>query len=140
MASYYREDHPVRIADILGLAISALWQQKARTFLTTLGVVFGSFVLAASLSVGQGVQNAIQRAAHRGDLLRNISVHAGSRSADADPQLNEVEVHGDMSAGKRERISKALSDYKKRFRPSIRVALTKEKLAALATLEHVEAV
>ena len=43
----------MRILDILGLALSALWQQKTRTLLTTLGVIFGSFVLAASLSIGQ---------------------------------------------------------------------------------------
>src|SRR5262249_7657047 len=57
----FAEGVPVRVADILGLALSALWQQKARTLLTTVGVVFGSFVLAATLSVGQGVQETIDR-------------------------------------------------------------------------------
>jgi putative ABC transport system permease protein len=140
MDSYYREDDPVRIADIFGMAISALWQQKVRTLLTALGVVFGSFVLAASLSVGQGVQNAIARAAHGSVSLRNISVNPSSRRAKTDLPMQDVEVRGEMAAAKRERIRKALADYEERFRRDMRVALTQEKLGALAALEHVEAV
>ena len=37
----------MRVADILGFALSALRQQKMRAVLTTLGVVFGTLVLAA---------------------------------------------------------------------------------------------
>ena len=59
----------MRFADILGLAVSALLQQKMRTMLTTLGVIFGSFVLAASLSVGQGVQETIERESRRSSQL-----------------------------------------------------------------------
>ena len=51
-----------------------MWHQKTRTLLTTLGVVFGSFVLAASLSIGQGVQETIERESHRSDYLRRIDV------------------------------------------------------------------
>jgi cell division protein FtsX len=40
------------------LRLAALWQQKVRTALTTMGVVFGAFVLTASLSTNQGVQDA----------------------------------------------------------------------------------
>jgi len=39
----------VRLADILGLSLSALAQQKLRTLLTTLGVVCGTFVLVLSV-------------------------------------------------------------------------------------------
>ena len=35
----------MRIVDLLGLSLSALYQQKLRTFLTMLGVMFGSFVM-----------------------------------------------------------------------------------------------
>ncbi len=59
----------MRVGDLFGLALAALWQQKSRTAMTTLGVLFGSFVLAASLSIGQGVQDTIQRESHRNDFL-----------------------------------------------------------------------
>ena len=59
------------VRDILGLPLSALWQQKVCTLLTTLGVVFGGFVLAASLSVGEGVQDTVRReSGRRGRPLR----------------------------------------------------------------------
>ncbi len=51
----------MRFGDLLALPLAAMWQQKLRTLLTTLGVVFGSFVLAASLSIGQGVQDTLGR-------------------------------------------------------------------------------
>ena len=51
----------MRLTDLLILPVAALWQQKMRTMLTILGVVFGAFVLAASLSIGQGVQERIAR-------------------------------------------------------------------------------
>jgi putative ABC transport system permease protein len=66
----------MRFADILGLALSALWQQKARTLLTTVGVIFGSFVLAASLSIGQGVQETIDRESRRSTRLRKVDVRS----------------------------------------------------------------
>src|SRR5260221_14376106 len=65
----------VRLMDLLVFPVAALWQQKARTALTTLGVVFGAFVLAASLSINHGVQDMIVRESHRTDALRRIEVH-----------------------------------------------------------------
>jgi len=50
------EDRLVRWFDLLRMPLSSLAQQKLRTCLTTLGVVVGAFVLAASLSIDEGVQ------------------------------------------------------------------------------------
>ena len=50
-------------------------QQKMRTILTTLGVVFGAFVLAASLSIGEGVQQTIDRESRRIDISRRVEVY-----------------------------------------------------------------
>ena len=65
--------------DLLRLPIAALGQQKLRTCLTTLGVVFGAFVLAASLSIGEGVQETIDRESQgrhlaEGDGLSRVAV------------------------------------------------------------------
>jgi putative ABC transport system permease protein len=133
------EEEPVRVADILGLAISALWQQKARTFLTTLGVVFGSFVLAASLSIGQGVQETIGREARRNTHLREVQVRAGWKTPRPDAPGAGVPVKGDMSDSRRERIRKALAVQSQRFNyEERRVYLTRQRLRALGAIEHVE--
>jgi putative ABC transport system permease protein len=130
----------VRFADILGLALSSLWQQKVRTALTLLGVVFGSFVLAASLSIDQGVQDTIVRESHRTDILRRITVRPRWGGTEADLPAEELEVKGNMSDARRQRLRQALVERKLRSglrRPH--VALTREKLRELADLDHVEA-
>jgi putative ABC transport system permease protein len=130
----------VRLADILALALSSLWQQKVRTSLTTLGVVFGSLVLAASLSIGQGVQDTIGREARRSDLLRKITVRPPWRGTESDLPPEEVRVKGTMSDARRQRLRQALVEHKLLLRARRpRVALTQEKLRELAALEHVEA-
>ncbi len=129
----------MRVTDILGLPLAALWQQKSRTLMTTLGVVFGSFVLAASLSIGQGIQDTIERESRRGDFLRKIAVSPRWRVAASDLSPEELQVSGEMTDAKRERIRQAIIHHKERFGSSKQhVALTQEKLRELASLEHVE--
>ncbi len=130
----------MRFADILGLALSALWQQKARTVLTTLGVVFGSFVLAASLSVGQGVRDTIMRQSRRSDYLRRIDVMPGWGRRPEDGPQEEPPVRGPMSDAKRERLRQALAAGLARRPVEPTVPLTPERLRSLAEVEHVEAV
>ena len=60
----------MRFRDIVTLGLGALWQQKVRTILTTLGVVFGTFVLVTSLSINDGVQETIIREYSRHGELR----------------------------------------------------------------------
>jgi putative ABC transport system permease protein len=131
----------VRSADILGLALSALWQQKARTLLTTLGVIFGSFVLAASLATSQGVQEAIERISHRSDYLRRINVQPEWGSKESDIPADELRVKGAMNDAKSARIRKVLVARKTRFNASgPRTPLTQERVQALADIEHVTSV
>jgi len=131
----------VRVFDILSLPVAALWQQKSRTLLTTLGVVFGSFVLAASLSIGQGVQDTIERESRRSDLLRKITVYPLWRPSAEELYKEEVRIEGKMSDAKRERLRKALLEYQARHRSNKpHVGLTPERLQALAAIAHVDAV
>jgi putative ABC transport system permease protein len=65
----------MRVADLIGLSLGALRQQKVRTVLTTLGVVFGTFVLVVSLSLGDGVQRTIERESRRHANLRRVDVY-----------------------------------------------------------------
>jgi putative ABC transport system permease protein len=131
----------MRFGDLIHLPLAALWQQKMRTFLTTLGVIFGSFVLAASLSVGQGVQEAMDRLSHRNDLLRKINVSPDQRHQNAQDTNVEVQVPGEMNDQMRERIRSELKRRKLQETATYsHVRITPEVLSDLKKLEHVEAV
>jgi putative ABC transport system permease protein len=131
----------MRLADILGLALSALWQQKVRTLLTTAGVIFGSFVLAASLSVDQGVQDTIERESRRSTELRKVDVQPQYEERESDIPAEEVQVKGRFRNARRERLRKALVKRRLTFgRRGPRVPLTRERLRLLGTIEHVETV
>jgi putative ABC transport system permease protein len=132
----------VRISDLLGLAISALWQQKARTLLTTLGVMFGSLVLAASLSINQGVQDTIERFVRKNDWLRRVDVSLDwSASDSSDQSVTDPPVaDGKIAEDKRQRIEKEL----RRRRHMIdarapKVMITEEVLKSLGQIPNVEA-
>src|SRR5258708_1117861 len=135
------QDDAMRLTDMLWLPVAALWQQKSRTCLTTLGVVFGSFVLAASLSINQGVQDTIERESHRNDIMRKIVVRPDWRRAEPEPGADVEPVAGNMSHERRERIPKALTAQNRNSGASqMRRSLTRETLATLARLDHVERV
>jgi putative ABC transport system permease protein len=130
----------MRLIDLITLPLAALWQQKSRTCLTTLGVVFGAFVLAASLSINDGVQQTILRESSRDDVLRRIDVHPQWRGRNSVP-AEEVVVEGKMSEAKRARMRRALAANQAQFEPRDEsVLLTRETLDKLAGLEHVQAV
>jgi putative ABC transport system permease protein len=130
----------VRSTDLLIMPVAALWQQKLRTMLTTLGVVFGAFVLAASLSIGEGVQETIDRESRRHDFSRKITVFP-NWEANKSKARTEVEVEGTMSPERRERIRKALEEQHRdpNSTPTL-TAISAERLDKLAGLPHVERV
>ena len=98
----------MRFADILGLALEALWQQKVRTFLTTTGVILGTIVLVISLSLGQGVQETVVREISRHGDLRTVEVRSGSTKGDVDVPASAREIHGEMSEERRERLQREM--------------------------------
>ena len=128
----------MRLTDLFILPVAALWQQKGRTLLTTLGVVFGAFVLAASLSIGTGVQETIARESHRSNFARRVEVHPRWNPAPAKADA-DVKVAGAMTEARRERIGKSLAEQKQAAnRNPVEIALTRRRLDAIAELPHVE--
>jgi putative ABC transport system permease protein len=128
----------VRFADIVGLALSALYQQKVRTALTTLGVVIGSLVLLLSLSIGQGVRAVIAEEWRRNDQLRRINVWPGRRTPDADIPPEEIEIKGEMSDARRERLRQVrIRRWHGKPKQDSTKRLTPERLDELAALDHV---
>jgi putative ABC transport system permease protein len=129
----------MRLTDLMVFPVVALWQQKSRTALTTLGVVFGAFVLAASLSINQGVQETIARESHRTDALRRIHVYPDWGSRPTSNSDEEIIVKGTMSDAKRQRIRAALAPQQPRA-TSPSIVLSEESLKSLSALEHVQSV
>jgi len=131
------EDRLVRWIDLLRLALAALGQQKMRTCLTTLGVVFGAFVLAASLSIDEGVQQTIERETSKGDVARKVTVFPKRRAADS-KAADDVKVAGRMSPDRRERIRKVLAQRARQGHSGQeQVNLTQDRLETLARIPHV---
>ncbi len=127
----------MRLTDLLILPIAALWQQKLRTILTTLGVIFGAFVLAASLSIGEGVQQTIDRESRKNDISRKVNVHVRWNPVDSKAEP-EVKVEGTMTPERRERIRKSLVAEKRSSDPAqVRSELSPDRLKKLAALPHV---
>jgi putative ABC transport system permease protein len=127
----------VRWIDLLRLALAALGQQKTRTCLTTLGVVFGAFVLAASLSIDEGVQRTIERETSKGDVARKVTVFPKSRAA-ATRKADNMKVAGRMAPERRERIRKVLAERARQGGSGQElVKLTPDRLETLARIPHV---
>jgi putative ABC transport system permease protein len=132
----------MRPADILRIALSALRQQKVRTSLTLLGVVVGTFLLAVNLSLGRGTQEEILRQLRRGQQLRQVLVWPHSEARESDIPPEDLQVEGAMSDAKRQRIRQAIVRrwQFKGGQPRPRALLTRERVAALMKLPHVESV
>ena len=127
----------MRWIDLLRLPLASLGRQKMRTSLTTLGVVFGAFVLAASLSIDEGVQRTIERESNKGDVARKVTVNPGWRPVGAE-KADEVKVAGRISPERRERIRKVLAERARRGdSPQEPVNLTEERLREISRIPHV---
>ena len=131
----------MRRADILRLALSALYQQKLRTALTTLGVLFGSFVLTFSMSSARGVQETIVREYSRYASLRQIDVTAGFAPTQTAKNEDQIEIKGNPTPEKRARLQHEIARRERhQNRRGDQIVLTPERLQALRNLPHVKAV
>src|SRR4051794_33397947 len=131
------EDRGLHWIDLLRLPLASLGHQKLRACLTTMGVMFGAFVLAASLSIDEGVQQTIERESSKGDVSRKVTVHSGWRPAET-KSAAEVKVNGRMTPDRRERIRKVLAEQARRGdSPQQQVVLTPGRLETLAHIPHV---
>jgi putative ABC transport system permease protein len=131
----------MRLGDIFWLSLSALYQQKLRTLLTTLGVLFGSLVLVFSLSMGRGVQETIVHEYSRYAGLRQIEVNPSYESPQDAEAENQIEVKGVMSQAKRQRLRRQIR--LRRMQEAGRhsqVKLTPELLYRLHEVPHVKSV
>ena len=128
----------MRTADLLGMALSPLRRQKARTALTVIGVAIGTFALVASLAVGRGVDRAILSLFRGTDALRQVALYVRYETAAEDVPEADKAVSGAMSDAKRERLRHARVrswEHSTATRPKVR--LDRQGLVRLEALPHV---
>jgi putative ABC transport system permease protein len=123
------------------MALSTLARQKTRTALTILGVVIGSLALTLSLALSCGLNDNVLREFTRYDQFRQIAVSPKSITREADIPPSELQIEGDMSDAKRERIRIGLINRWSATHPRrSSKALTRDQVNTLRGLEHVERV
>ena len=130
----------MRTWDVVGLALGALWQRKVRTALTMLGVAVGSFVLVASLSIGQGVQSVLVEQLRKQDQLRRVFVWRGLGTPREEIPSAALDLKGEMSEARRQRLREAIIRRWNRVARKTELGISRERMAELAGLEHVESV
>ena len=122
--------------DLLRLPLASLGHQRLRACLTTMGVVFGAFVLAASLSIDEGVQRTIERESNKGDIARKVTVSSNWRVKHTKP-AKEVKVAGRMAPDRRERIREVLAGRDRDGTSNEQINLTPARLETLSKIPHV---
>jgi putative ABC transport system permease protein len=128
-------------SNLLAMALDGLFRKKARNTLTTLGVVIAILSLTLVIAAGEGMGNFISRELKQEHNLLQVAVHPGFGN-DVGDILPKVEVEGEMSAAKRNRIRRSIIN---RSGPQHRAGrktkiLTDETLEAIGRMDHVTAV
>src|SRR5687768_9096090 len=103
--------------------------------------MFGGFVLAASLAIGQGVQNAVRDYAAKNEILRRVDAMPRWDDETDAPATQPLAVPGQMSDARRQRLQRALARH--RSGPGgrhDRVKLNEETIAKLRAIPHVQTV
>ena len=98
----------------------------------------GLVMLAASLSIGEGVQETIDRESRRNDLSRRIEVFPKANTPSTKSDAEGLVVDGGMTEARRARIRKSLAGLKRPPNPvQVWSRLTRERLDRMAALPHV---
>ncbi len=135
----------MRYPDLIRSALGGLWRQKARTALTLLGVAVGTTALAYTLALGVGLRQFIEnefKSRREFWIVRVTPTDYGRpQLAEADIPPGEIAVSGDLPADRRQRLRKRLViEYQRDHPPKKLQVITKDQVARMNRLPHVEAV
>lgn len=130
----------MRSADLLRLALSALWRHKVRTLLTLSGVVAGTFLLVVSIAISRGVEEATIRQLRKNDQLRTITVFPSYQPLEDVIPPSDLIVNGPMSDAKRQRLRRSLVRHwpRRSIGGAPTRPLDEKALDLFRELEHVE--
>ncbi|MEM7454739.1 MAG: ABC transporter permease [Planctomycetota bacterium] len=99
----------MKLSDIARMAFLNLWSRKRRTILNLAGIVTGCTMLMMTFAGTRGVADGIHAIIDQTEGVRRIGFYAGWEP-DSEPPEEVLEVHGEMSEERRERIQQILRD------------------------------
>jgi putative ABC transport system permease protein len=128
----------MRPGDLLGLAFASLRQRKLRTSLTLLGVVIGTVLMLLTLSGGLGVSDAVANYYRGSERMRTIRVDVGQTPDPSGIPAVELELAGNMSDARRERLRKALESRHPLMKWKLSEPMTPDRFDEWDRIGHVE--
>ncbi len=126
--------------DIVSMALLAIRRQKTRAALSLIGVVIGSLMLLFALASRRGVQDAVTRVFSMSKQMRQIEVHQNWMPKEVEIPEEKLEVDGDLDEDFRARIRQLLIHHWQFEQGSEIVSLTRERIAKIEALAHVQSV
>ncbi len=130
----------MRLSDLVILACRSLRQRLLRTTLTILGIVIGSVLMLLTLAGGVGVARAVEQHYRGSELMRTIAVHAGHTMDYSAIPAADLDIEGEMSHERRERLQERMRQQHPAARYVPTEPMTPDTLEAWEQLPHVESV
>lgn len=129
----------MRIKDLFALAWNGLIQNKIRFLLTALGVLIGTLGLVLILSVGEGLEQILLNQFQEGNQLKQVVVIPGFGGAPPKSEIEKLQIHGEMSDEKKQRLRRAMSfrKYRGAAQQFYTVAITPELIQEVEALPYV---
>lgn len=103
----------------LQMALDSIWQRPLRSFLTSLGIIFGVGAVIAMMAIGQGAQE---------EIMAQMKI-LGANNLIIEPILEQKEEDITEESGK--------GDQKQRFSPGLTVADARSFQEIIPVVEHV---
>ncbi|QDV22093.1 ABC transporter permease [Aureliella helgolandensis] len=130
----------MRARDILIMAAHNLWKRRVRSALNLMGVVVGCVVLLMTAAGVAGVKDAIHALFDASEAARQIGI-LPDPNANQHPPDEEIQVVGEMSDERRERLQQRLANnWYAAHRHNLPRLLTTEQVADIERLPHVESI
>jgi hypothetical protein len=126
----------MRKIDLIGLAVVALLQRRTRTALTLLGIVVGACLLVTSLAAFRGVHIAIENQFAGSERMQRI--HVTTKYGDHEEAVAKAVVEGNISDERRTRLKKEIARHAPGHERKPTQPITRDLLAQLAEIEHVD--
>lgn len=127
--------------DTIEMAINNLLQRRGRSVLNLLGVVVGCTMLLMAAAGGQGVVAAIESLFERSEFARQIHGSRDYEFGQADVPEDAIQVTGEISQQRRERISKVLEqEWKSENRTKKTYGIDSNQFDTLEKMPHVSEV
>jgi len=124
----------MRLIDIAAMACHNLWSRKSRTAMNLFGIVLGCVVLCMTFAGTRGMDRSLREMLNNSESARRFMIGRGYES-NQEPPAEVLNVEGEMSEERRERIRQRLKETWLRQNAG-RTVLAQEQLQQLSQIPH----